>query len=471
MADVQFPQRPGAAEWPSHGNGAPGIRTPALVEPEPVAIDASRAGDGDGLAVVVLRPSIRPPSFHEVVASTASPARFRTAAEQRGLPSPAYTPHQLSGISMAHTPGGPPRALSSAAAAAAAASSVRYSELAAGAAPCDCPPGAQVPVEVSPVPRHGVRAADAHENDNNANHLNSTPADAAARNTATPNDNNTASRRKLACWHVGHLGESAIPTLKYRTIGDTVRGCLATNDARPLTGRELTVDWKRICALRSGQELYKMRPPYVDRDEFADPLQIQARARKSGHTTQTTVSIPAGYATVARKDGKWDHVPMGKRPTSKENTEVCLKPTQIDPLTEKYQLAGVFGHRSGAAEGSANNNTNSNHTGSHSAPTTPRSGTARGELTDKVTAVSVIPTSLELRQAAAVPLNRPPTNATIQEADRRLQQHGFGSLALVARASDEAISHLLKVCGFADAERLVVLWEIRRAKRAPARLL
>ena len=69
-----------------------------------------------------------------------------------------------------------------------------------------------------------------------------------------------------------------------------------------------------------------------------------------------------------------------------------------------------------------------------------------------------------LLEAAAVPLNIPPSNPIIEEADRRLQQRGFGGLGQVGRASDEAVSHLLKVCGFPDAQRLVILWEIRKAK-------
>lgn len=283
-------------------------------------------------------------------------------------------------------------------------------------------------------------------------------AAAAADGTSASPQRNT-SPRKLACWTVGKNGEASIPTLKFRTIGDTVKGCLATNDARPLTGQELKVDWKRICALRAGKELYKLRPPYVDREEFADPLRFTSEHKNSG---VPTVLIPSGYVTQPRKDGKWDHIGWGVRPTAKENVEVALKPTQVDPMQEKFALAG-------ASYEEMKNRQITDYSATNHANTIQKTRRAEDGLASatgsKVTMHHPNSNALVLREAAAVALNLPPSNPIIEEADRRLQQRGFGGLAQVGRASDEAVSHLLKVCGFPDAQRLVILWEIRKAKQ------
>jgi hypothetical protein len=451
-SNIVFPQRP-------NNNSSSGIQTPNLPQPGSQQIDHQSIRDfapGNELEVVVLRPIIRPPTYEEVASgktqsvSPPSPARtgnfnFSTsssvavAANSRNLPSPVNTPQgystyyyqNLSSVTLNPN---------------------QQQQKQSASYLCTCADGGLVDSGNNRIASlNNVSTIQMKSSQKSSTNKNNAAGEPAA--SSSPHRN--TSPRKLACWTVGKNGEASIPSLKFRTIGDTVKGCLATNDARPLTGQELKVDWKRICALRAGRELYKLRPPYVDRDEFGDPLRFTSELKNSG---VPTVVIPSGYVCQPRKDGKWDYVAWGVRPTAKENVEVALKPTQVDPMQEKFALAGTSFEE-------VKNRQLTDHSGTNHANEILRARRAEDGLASGTKVTSHHPNNaIALREAAAVPLNLPPSNPIIEEADRRLQQRGFGGLAQVGRASDEAVSHLLKVCGFPDAQRLVILWEIRKAK-------
>lgn len=446
MSDVLFPQRPASN----------GVQTPSTQQSQ--SYPPQQQQPSNDLEVIVLRPSIRPPSYEEVAASTASPGRFNSAASSSSA-SPRINTTRILPSTHGETP---------------------YNNISSLTVPKSYNTANQQQHASSPIAAAqqqnrsqglvqsgksqlssstaGAALADHHHQD--STQQTSTVQQPAVRRQGSP--------RKLACWHVGMGGgENVIPTLKYRTIGDTVKGCLTTNDHRPLTNKELKVDWKRICALAAGHELYKLRPPYVSREEFADPLKFTSEYRNSG---VATVLIPSGYVTTPRQhppagSGKiWDHVPWGQRPTARQNTEVALKPTQIDPLEEKFPLAGDENSSSSSSKQKLLRDDPYSSTNFGSEIHQLRNN-SKNNVNELIPRSGEKVTSRALMEASAVPLNIPPANPIIEEADRRLQQRGFGGLAQVGRASDEAVSHLLKVCGFPDAQRLVILWEIRKAKR------
>lgn len=59
-------------------------------------------------------------------------------------------------------------------------------------------------------------------------------------------------------------------------------------------------------------------------------------------------------------------------------------------------------------------------------------------------------------------LRRLPATVLLTEVEERLRFHGMGSLLDVRLASDEAISALLRDCGFTPTQRMTILWELRK---------
>jgi hypothetical protein len=179
---------------------------------------------------------------------------------------------------------------------------------------------------------------------------------------------------------------------------------------RSMTQQEAHTAWLEEKSLRFGVHRPR-RVPYVGRDEWVDPIR-NTRAGAWSACTYTSKPLPPNHPTSKFGAVRMD-VPFGARRT----------PTHALDLPEKINWHRPFAPTTAAAERNV----------SH--------GSADADDSR---------------------LLRLPATSLLTEVEERLRLLGVGSLLDVRHASDEAISALLRDCGFSPTQRMTILWELRK---------
>jgi hypothetical protein len=252
---------------------------------------------------------------------------------------------------------------------------------------------------------------------------------------------------------------------------------------RPMTRDEQYMDWKRICALRSGQQFFGLQPALVAPEEFPDPLRNASGAVRPA-------MIACGFTARGHADGRGgvNWVANGFRPAAPEKALVAPKVTEVDPNSvddARATLSAVRDFRdltddSTGAAASASQRPPSSRTSSAggfiAAPLaaasmrSQRSASAASERTATAQRELAQSGGVEARARFAVPLGRGHASDLYVDAERRIALNGFGSLdgLITSGASDEAVAHVLRAVGFGDAQRVAVMWEMRKARVSEA---
>jgi hypothetical protein len=202
----------------------------------------------------------------------------------------------------------------------------------------------------------------------------------------------------------------------------------------PLTKEEQDAAWMEAKYLRFGVHRRARQIPYVARDEYVDPLRCTSPTRLVG---ASWISRPLNpHHPTSRFGAVRLEVAFGSRRAPAHAAELPEKVTWHKPwLTVEEQ---------------------------RSAADTPPMRSAGSSST-------ATPTSAADRLDDSR-MRRLPATALLTEVEERLRYHGMGSLMDVRHASDEAISALLRDCGFTPTQRMTVLWELRKRYPLPVDL-
>lgn len=260
-------------------------------------------------------------------------------------------------------------------------------------------------------------------------------------------------------------------------MGDSVAGCVQSQFMDPLSREEAALDWRRVRCLGIGHPFFGTKLPHFGREDLPDPWRYAMCGA-------TPAQIPCGFAARPHDGGGYDWLPIGFRATAPEHRLVTAKVTETDPHvvpTAEAMVTAVRAYRGMPMEEPMSSMAG----GRGSAVATPERLFAKSTVQRRpLEGASVAAAAARVQRLEASALLRDSTAAREQlqmrenvtprggasdlmvEAGRRLLLNGYGSLntLVAAGASDEALSHILRAVGFGDAQRVAILWDLRRSR-------